>query len=87
MFSYPFASFCMNWIVGVCRAGGDTVFSALAEMGTMWLYAVPIGFLSAFVFDLPVIWIYICISSENILKAAIGLIRVLSGKWLHDVTR
>ncbi|MCQ2585441.1 MAG: MATE family efflux transporter [Treponema sp.] len=87
MISYPFNSFCMNWIVGVCRAGGDTIFSALAEMGTMWLYAVPIGLLSAFVFDLPIIWIYICISSENILKAVIGLIRVLSGKWLHDVTR
>lgn len=86
MFSYPFNSLCMNWIVGVCRAGGDTVFSALAEMGTMWLYAVPVGLLSAFVFNLPIIWIYICISSENIIKATIGLIRVLSGKWLHDVT-
>jgi len=87
MISYPFNSFCMNWIVGVCRAGGDTIFSAVAEMGTMWLYAVPVGFLSAFAFDLPVIWIYVCISSENVLKSLIGLIRVLSGKWLHDVTR
>ncbi|MCQ2597171.1 MAG: MATE family efflux transporter [Treponema sp.] len=87
MICYPFNSSCMNWVVGVCRAGGDTVFSALAEMGTMWGYAVPIGFLATFVFNLPIVWIYICISSENVLKAIVGLIRVLSGKWLHDVTR
>ncbi|MCQ2573667.1 MAG: MATE family efflux transporter [Treponema sp.] len=87
MISYPFNSSCMNWVVGVCRAGGDTIFSAVAELITMWAYAVPIGILATFVFNLPIIWIYICISSENILKAVIGLIRVLSGKWLHDVTK
>ncbi len=87
MFCYPFNSSCMNWVVGVCRAGGDTIFSAVAELVTMWGYAVPVGFLATFVFGLPVVWIYICISSENVLKTIIGLIRVLSGKWLHDVTR
>lgn len=87
MISYPFNSLCMNWVVGVCRAGGDTVFSALAEMGTMWVYAVPIGFITAFVLNLPILWIYIFISFENVIKAFIGLIRVLSGKWLHDVTK
>lgn len=84
--AYPFNSFCMNWVVGVCRAGGDTIFSAVVEMITMWVYAIPVGLLSAFVLHHPTVLIYICITSESLIKAVIGLIRVLSRKWLHDVT-
>ena len=43
IFMYPFNSFCMNWIVGVCRAGGDTVFSAVAEIVVLWCVSIPLG--------------------------------------------
>lgn len=87
MCMYPFNSFCMNWIVGVCRAGGDTVFAAIVELLVMWCISIPIGSIAASVFHLPAVWIYAClISSESVIKAIIGFIRVKSGKWLHDVT-
>ena len=86
IFVYPFNSFCMNWIVGVCRAGGDTVFSAVAEIVVLWCVAIPLGYVAAFVLNLPAPMIYLFFCSESIVKAIIGAIRVLSGKWLHEVT-
>lgn len=86
IFVYPFNSFCMNWIVGVCRAGGDTVFSAVAEIVVLWCVAIPLGYVAAFVLHLPAPMIYLFFCSESIVKAIIGTIRVLSGKWLHEVT-
>lgn len=86
IFVYPFNSFCMNWIVGVCRAGGDTVFSAVAEIVVLWCVAIPLGYVAAFVLHLPAPMIYLFFCSESIVKTIIGAIRVLSGKWLHEVT-
>lgn len=85
---YPFNSMCMNWIVGVCRAGGDTTFAALVEILVMWGISIPLGAVAAFVWHLSAVWIYACLLiSESVCKAILGLIRVLSGKWLHDVTK
>lgn len=85
---YPFNSMCMNWIVGVCRAGGDTTYAALVEIIVMWGISIPLGAVAAFVWHLPAVWIYACLLiSESVCKAILGLIRVLSGKWLHDVTK
>ncbi len=83
---YPFNSFCMDWIVGICRAGGDTVFSAAGELIVLWCVAIPLGYLAAFVLHLPAPMIFLFLSSESIVKAIVGVIRVLSGKWLHEVT-
>ena len=83
---YPFNSFCMDWIVGVCRAGGDTVFSAAGELIVLWGVAIPLGYVAAFVLHLPAPMIFLFLSSESIVKTIIGAIRVLSGKWLHEVT-
>lgn len=86
IFMYPFNSFCMNWIVGVCRAGGDTVFSAIAEIVVLWCVSIPLGYIAAFVLNLPAPMIYLFFCSESIVKSVIGAIRVISGKWLHEVT-
>ena len=83
---YPFNSFCMDWVVGVCRAGGDTVFSAAGELIVLWGVAIPLGYLAAFVLHLPAPMIFLFLSSESIVKSIVGAIRVLSGKWLHEVT-
>lgn len=83
---YPFNSFCMDWVVGVCRAGGDTVFSAVGELIVLWGVAIPLGYVAAFVLHLPAPMIFLFLSSESIVKTIVGAIRVLSGKWLHEVT-
>jgi putative MATE family efflux protein len=85
--SYPFRAFNMSMIIGVCRAGGDTIFGAVYDLLFLWTVAVPGAALASFVFAAPGPVIYLCFLAEEPLKAMIGLHRLRSGKWLHDVTR
>ncbi|MDR2211227.1 MAG: MATE family efflux transporter [Spirochaetaceae bacterium] len=83
--SYPFRAFNMNLIVGVCRAGGDTIFCVLFEVFVMWGYSLPLGAAMAFLVHAPVWLIYLCLCSEDIFKMIIGLWRLKSGRWLRTL--
>ena len=72
-------------IVGVLRGGGDTKFSMLLEMGAVWLVGVPLAFLGALVFKLPVYYVTLLVYVEEIVKASIGLPRVFSKKWVTNI--
>ena len=72
-------------IVGVLRGGGDTKFSMLLEMGAVWLVGVPLAFLGALVFKLPVYYVTPLVYAEEIVKASIGLPRVFSKKWVTNI--
>ncbi|NLK44158.1 MAG: MATE family efflux transporter [Tissierellia bacterium] len=83
---YFIRTFNATLIVGVLRGGGDTSFSMYLEMGAVWLVGVPLAFLGALLFKLPVYLVFVLVSLEEIVKAAIGLPRVLSKKWIKNVT-
>lgn len=76
----------MMIVVGVLRAGGDTRFGFLLDAGTVWGVGIPLALLGAFVFKLPVYWVYLMIMSEELTKYLIGLWRVFNRKWMHDLT-
>jgi putative MATE family efflux protein len=83
---YPCRAFNMAMVVGVGRAGGDTVFCAVYDVAFMWLVALPAAAIASFVFHAPFWLIYLLVLSEEIFKFMAGLWRFRSGKWLHDVT-
>jgi len=87
MVMYPFRAINMLIVVGVCRAGGDTVFASIIDNGWMWALAIPLGCLAAFVWEASPWIILICLESEQLLKSFCGYFRVKSGKWLHNITR
>ncbi len=80
----PFKYLNALTVVGICRAGGDTVFSAFMDAGPVWLLALPLGFLGARL-GLPLSAVFLMISSEELFKVVVGLPRILSGKWVHNV--
>ncbi|MDR0761181.1 MAG: MATE family efflux transporter [Treponema sp.] len=84
--SYPFRAFNMSMVIGVCRAGGDTIFCAFYDLLFMWCVALPLAAAASFIFHAPVWIIYLCIVSEDPLKMLLGFQRLRSGKWLHNVT-
>jgi len=84
--TYPFRAFNMAMIIGICRAGGDTVFCAVYDLAVMWLVSLPLAAVAAFVMGAPVWVIYICVTMEEPLKVILGLWRFKTGKWLHNVT-
>ena len=83
---YPFRAFNMVMIIGICRAGGDTVFCVIYDVAAMWLITLPIAAFAAFTLHAPVWLIYLCICSEDSIKSLLGIWRLRSGKWLHNVT-
>jgi len=84
---YPVNAFNMFFIVGMCRSGGDTIYAAVNDGVWMWCVALPIACAAAFIFHTEPWIIYACLQIEQLLKACAGLLRVHSGKWLHNVTR
>ena len=87
MVSYPFKSFNMCMVVGVCRSGGDTIFAALFDVLALWLVALPLGYFTALVLGLEpwIVWVFMLL--EEPIKSTVGFIRLRSRKWLHDVTK
>lgn len=83
---YPLWSANMVTVVGVFRSGGDTTFALFIDIGFMWLISLPLGFLAVTYWHLPFWAIFLCVHTEDILKTIAGIIRLKSGKWLHNVT-
>ncbi|MDR1428683.1 MAG: MATE family efflux transporter [Spirochaetaceae bacterium] len=84
--AYPFRAFNLTMIVGVCRAGGDTLFCAFYDILPLWLVAIPAAWIAARVPGLPIWGIYLCLCMEEPVKLLVGLSRLKSGRWLHHVT-
>ncbi len=74
-------------IAGVFRAGGDSRFGFICDTIDMWCYAVPLGFLAAFVLDLPVLAVYFLLCTDEFVKWPWVLKHYRSGKWLNNITR
>ncbi|MDL2301525.1 MATE family efflux transporter [Lachnospiraceae bacterium OttesenSCG-928-D06] len=74
-------------IAGVFRAGGDSRFGFVCDVIDMWVYAVPLGFLAAFVFKLPVMWVYFLLCTDEFVKWPFVIKHYRSYKWLKNITR
>ncbi len=74
-------------IAGVFRAGGDSRFGFICDTIDMWCYAVPLGFIAAFVLKLPVMWVYILLCTDEFVKWPWVFKHYRSGKWLKNITR
>lgn len=82
-----FRSLAANVLNGALRGGGDNRFVFLVEIICLWGVAIPLGFIAAFVWKLPIVMVFLIIRTDEILKSIIGLIRLSSKKWIHDITR
>jgi putative MATE family efflux protein len=74
-------------IVGILRSGGDTNFSFFLEVGTMWLVGVVFASLGAFVFHLPVYWVYALAMLDECTKFVIATWRYYSKRWIHNLAQ
>ena len=74
-------------ICGVFRSGGDTKFGFICDTIDMWVYAVPLGFLAAFVLKLPVMWVYFLLCTDEFVKWPWVIRHYKSEKWLKNITR
>ena len=72
---------------GVLRGSGDTKFSLILNTVSVWAIVMPLSLLAAFVWQLPVPLVVLCIQSDQIFKGLPIFLRVRSGKWIKHLTR
>ena len=72
---------------GTLRGGGDSKFVAITDVGSMWLLSVPLGWVAGLVMNRPAGIVYICLKATTIFECFAAAFRILSGKWVKDVTR
>lgn len=82
----PFRHFNTINIVGILRAGGDTVFSMVLDSGSVWLIGVPSVAIATLVLKLPITGVFMATFVEEVFKGAIGLYRLFSNKWINNLT-
>lgn len=74
-------------ICGVFRSGGDSKWGFFCDIIDMWCYSVPLGFISAFVLNLPPMWVYFLICTDEFVKIPFVYKHYKSYKWLKNITR
>ena len=73
------------FFIGMMRSGGDTRFAIRMDASSMWLMGVPLALLGAFVFHLPVYYVYLIVMAEEAYKFIVSIWRYRSKRWIHDL--
>ncbi|MGI5958563.1 MAG: MATE family efflux transporter [Massiliimalia sp.] len=74
-------------ICGIFRAGGDSRYGFICDIIDMWCFSVPLGFLCAFVFRLPVMVVYVILCLDEFVKMPFIFFHYKSYRWLKNITR
>ena len=77
----------MNMILGggILRSGGRTEYVMYIDLIGTWLFGVPLGLVSAFVFELSIPWVYFILSLEECVRFVISLVILGRKKWMHSI--
>lgn len=86
-FALVFTAKVFNMVVGggVLQSGGETKFMTAVNIIGTWGFGVPLGFVSAYVFRLPIWWVYFLLSLEEYVRLAISVWLLRSRKWMKNV--
>ncbi len=77
----------MSSDTGIIRGGGDTKFSGMLNLFSMWLIVVPGAALAAFVFDAPPAVVFFLLKWDQLYKAIPVTIHIYRWKWVRRHTR
>lgn len=73
-------------ISGIFPAGGDTRFGFICDTVTLWAIVVPLGFLAAFVWELPIWVVYIIINMDEWVKIPAVFHHYRKYNWVRNLT-
>ena len=85
--SMPLHGYTASMVIGVLRGGGDVRASLAIDLIPLWCFSLPIMSLLGLVLRVPNVWFCPCLMIEHIVKVPLGIWRIRSGKWVHDITR
>lgn len=71
---------------GIIRSGGKTSYIMAIDLVGTWLVGVPLGLLTAFVFHLPIVWVYFILSQEELVRLMLSLIVFKRRNWMKSLS-
>ncbi len=74
-------------VCGIFPAGGDARYDAISVFFASWCFSLPLALLGTFVFDLPVMVVYILMCADEIVKLPWIYPRYKKYLWLNNLTR
>lgn len=75
----------LTLIVGVMRSGGDTRYSAVIDIATVWLVGIPLALAGAYWFHAPIWAVYLLVMGDEVAKYLLGLRRFFTRRWIHNL--
>ncbi len=72
---------------GIFCAGGDSKFDMVGNLGAMWCFAVPVGFLAAFWLKVPPLAVYCIVNMDEIVKMPAVYLHYKKYIWVRNITR
>lgn len=78
-------SYQMPVSVGIIQGGGDTKFSMYLNLISTWGIVMPLSFLAAFAWKLPVEWVVVAVQSDQFFKCIPVFLRFRSYKWIRKL--
>ncbi len=82
-----FTSTAAAGMVGLLRGGGDAKFTLILEMISLWVFAVPLGYLAGLVFHWPIVVVYALFKTDELVKCIMCWVRLAGDRWIHVVAR
>lgn len=70
---------------GIIRSGGKTQYVMWVDLIGTWIFGVPLGLLSAFVFDLPITYVYFIFSMEEVVRLLISVVIFRKKRWMRTL--
>ncbi len=80
-------SYQMPVNTGIIRGGGDTRYSMILDLVSIWGIVIPISLLAAFVWHWSAIAVIICLNADQCFKCIPAFIRVNRYHWIRKLTR
>lgn len=90
LYSFSFVLFAKiaNMILGggILRSGGNTKLTLIIDIIGTWGFGIPLGFLAAFIWNLPIYLVYLILSLEELVRLGLSLILFKKRKWMKNIT-
>ena len=70
---------------GIIRSGGKTKYIMIIDMLGTWGIGVPVAVITGLVLKLPIFWVYLLLSQEELVRLVISVFMFRSRKWMHTI--
>jgi Na+-driven multidrug efflux pump len=85
-FCLPLISFC-NSAYFTLRSGGKTFVTFLFDSVFSCVIVAPTAYLLSRYTEIPIVWLFLCCESLDLVKCTVGFFMIRSGVWIQNIVK